>query len=208
MAGLLGRSNGRASTDVVGLAACICGVGLLACATQHADPPSLASTTQDSREASSAPDASSAEPEPPVASAAPPASGASASASASASVAASAAASSTVAAAGSPVSIEVGEPRFTSGDVANARTALERLSKKFKACIDDNGGLTGARGELELSFLVRAAGKAEGADVAKVKGIGDAAKKCVQDALKKKAIGTPSDDPIGVTVVLKLTASK
>ncbi|NUO48377.1 MAG: hypothetical protein HOV80_05925, partial [Polyangiaceae bacterium] len=88
------------------------------------------------------------------------------------------------------------------------QAALEKLSKKLKTCIDDAGGLTGASGSLEVQFLVRAAGVAEGVDIVKAKGVSDAAKKCIVSALQKKTIGTPSTDPVGVTVTFKLTPSK
>ncbi len=111
-------------------------------------------------------------------------------------------------AAGVPVAIEITEPKFTSGDVPKAFAALEKQNKKLKACIDDAGGLSGATGSIELQFLVRAAGVAEGVDVVKMKGVPDAAKKCLIAALQKKTIGTPSTDPVGVNVVLKLTPAK
>ncbi|MBK8936963.1 MAG: hypothetical protein IPM79_04795 [Polyangiaceae bacterium] len=120
---------------------------------------------------------------------------------------ASASASVQAPAAGKPARVEVGDPKFTTGDVPKAKASLEKLSKKLKACVDEHGGLTGASGELELQFLVRAAGIAEGVEVLRAKGIADDAKKCVRDLMKKKAIGTPSEDPVGVTVVLKLTAT-
>ncbi len=111
-------------------------------------------------------------------------------------------------AAGVPVAIEITEPKFTSGEVPKALAALEKQNKKLKACIDDAGGLSGATGSIELQFLVRAAGVAEGVDVVKMKGVPDAAKKCLISALQKKTIGTPSTDPVGVNVVLKLTPAK
>jgi len=214
MAGPLGKRHGRASKSltlrgVVGLAACAFVLTVLACERQAAGPSSPTLTSEGT---------SAEQPTPALASATATASGSSSTSPAATptpvatAVATTSSAATTVSASastlGSPVQIEVGEPKFTSGDVANAKASLEKLTKKFKTCIDDNGGLTAPSGELELSFLVRAAGQAEGADVGKVKGIGDAARKCVRDALKKKAIGTPTDDPIGVTVVLKLTAKK
>lgn len=142
-----------------------------------------------------APEASA---ESPAASAAP-----SASAAPAASASASAAPATSVA-----VEIEMLEPKFTSGEVPKAPAALAKLLKPLKSCIDQGGGLTTVPGSLEVQFLVRAAGVAEGVDIVKSKGVSDAAKKCVVSALQKKTIGTPSSDPVGVTVVFKLTAAK
>jgi hypothetical protein len=104
--------------------------------------------------------------------------------------------------------LEMSEPKFTSGEVPKAQAALEKLSKKLKTCIDEGGGLQTVPGSLEIQFLVRAAGVAEGVDIVKSKGVSDAAKKCIVSALQKKTIGTPSSDPVGVTVTFKLTAAK
>ncbi len=136
----------------------------------------------------------------PAASAAPTASG---SAAPSVSASASAAPAASVAAL-----LEMSEPKFTSGEVPKAQAALEKLSKKLKTCIDEGGGLQTVPGSLEIQFLVRAAGVAEGVDIVKSKGVSDAAKKCIVSALQKKTIGTPSSDPVGVTVTFKLTAAK
>jgi hypothetical protein len=114
------------------------------------------------------------------------------------------AAASAAPAVGRPVELEVGEPRFTSGDVPKAKAALERLAKKLEACVDEAGGISGDKAELEVQFLVRAAGVAEGVDVIRATGVPAAAKKCVTGRLQEASIGTPSSDPVGVTVVLQL----
>jgi hypothetical protein len=106
---------------------------------------------------------------------------------------------------GKKVKIELTDPKFTTGDVKKAKASVEKQLKKLKACIDDNNGLVEATGTVDVQFLVRAAGVAEGVEVLKAQGIGDAAKKCIAETLKKKSIGTPSEDPVGVTITLKLT---
>lgn len=106
---------------------------------------------------------------------------------------------------GKKVKIELTDPKFTTGDVKKAKASVEKQLKKLKACIDDNGGLADATGVVDVQFLVRAAGVAEGVEVLKAQGIRDEAKKCIVEALKKKTIGTPSEDPVGVTITLKLT---
>lgn len=118
---------------------------------------------------------------------------------------ATATASANAAPAGKPVTVTVGEPKFTSGDIPKAQGSLEKLAKKVKACVDDNGGLLQTKGQIELQFLVRAGGVAEGVDILEAKGVTAEASRCVRDLVKKKSIGTPSEDPIGVTVVLELS---
>ena len=66
------------------------------------------------------------------------------------------------------------------------------------------GGLSAKSGRLELTFLVRARGRAEGVEVQRVKGAPEAAGACVQKLLKNRRVGTPSEDPVGVTVSFEL----
>jgi 3-hydroxyisobutyrate dehydrogenase-like beta-hydroxyacid dehydrogenase len=101
----------------------------------------------------------------------------------------------------------MGEPRFEGGDVPKAKAVLEKLAKVITKCVNDHGGLHGAKGSIEVQFLVRAQGIAEGVDVQEAQGIDADAKKCVRDALKKKTIGPPSADPVGVTVKIDLEPS-
>lgn len=106
---------------------------------------------------------------------------------------------------GKPVSIELLDPTFTSGDVKTAKASIEKLTKKLSACVDDNGGLTGDRGHVVVQFLVRAGGVAEGVDVLDAKGVSPAAKKCVRELVQKRSVGTPSSDPVGVQIKLVLS---
>lgn len=106
--------------------------------------------------------------------------------------------------AGKPARATVGEPKFEGGDVPKAKAALDKLGKKIAKCVTEHGGLRDAKGSIEVQFLVRAQGIAEGVDVIGATGIDPDAKKCVRDALKKKTIGPPSSDPVGVTVKIEL----
>ncbi|NUP06639.1 MAG: hypothetical protein HOW73_11345 [Polyangiaceae bacterium] len=214
MAAPLQAKNERARTSLLRPTWAALLLGLVAlCACASASEPVRdveAQPTVEATATATAEGTATAEPtsDAPTASASASAPATTASASASAPASAGSAVSSSSASpslAGKPVSIEIGDPKFTSGDIPKAKGSLEKLSKKLKACVDDNGGLTEKRGEIELQFLVRASGNAEGVEILKAKGIGADAKKCVQALLKKKSIGTPSEDPIGVTFVLKLT---
>ena len=98
----------------------------------------------------------------------------------------------------------VGEPKFEGGDVPKAKGALDKLGKAMAKCVSEHGGLHGSKGSLDVQFLVRAQGIAEGVDVLSAVGVDDDAKKCVRDALKKKTMGPPSADPVGVTVKIEL----
>lgn len=104
--------------------------------------------------------------------------------------------------------VEVGAPKFENGQVTRVEKVLGGVAGDVGKCIADHGGLTGATGSLKVQFLVRARGRAEGVEVLGVKGVSAEAGECVRKLLKNKAIGAPSADPVGVTVVFSLKAAK
>ena len=61
---------------------------------------------------------------------------------------------------------------------------------------------------MKIQFLVQSRGRAEGVEVLAAKGVGAEAASCVRRLLKNKAIGAPSADPVGVTVVITFKAAK
>ncbi len=106
-----------------------------------------------------------------------------------------------------PARVVVGEPKLEGGDVPKARAAIEKLAKRLAACADEHGGLAGDAGMVRVQLLVRAAGIAEGVDVLETRGLSEDAKRCVRDTLQRKRIGTPSSDPVGLTVDLDFSAA-
>lgn len=108
---------------------------------------------------------------------------------------------------GKAATATLGEPKFEGGEVPKAKGVLDKMAKTLGKCVTDHGGLRAAKGVIEVQFLVRAQGIAEGVDVLSASGVDDEAKKCVRDALKKKTIGPPSADPVGVTVKIELEAA-
>lgn len=105
--------------------------------------------------------------------------------------------------------LEVGEPRYTAGEVPKAKASVEKLASKLEACVDQNGGLESAKGgSIELQFLVTSRGVAEGVDLRKPSGLSVEALRCMRDLLQKRGVGTPSTDPVGVTIDLRLRAAE
>jgi hypothetical protein len=101
-----------------------------------------------------------------------------------------------------PPLVEIGEPKFENGDVTKVEKSLGKASAGLARCIADNGGLAGESGSVKIQFLVRSRGRAEGVEVLAAKGVSAEAAGCVRRLLKNKAIGAPSADPVGVTVVI------
>lgn len=105
--------------------------------------------------------------------------------------------------------LEVGEPRYTAGEVPKAKASVEKLAPKLEACVDQHGGLESAKGgSVELQFLVTSRGVAEGVDLRKPSGVSGEALRCMRDLLQKRGVGTPSTDPVGVTIDLRLRAAE
>jgi hypothetical protein len=109
---------------------------------------------------------------------------------------------------GPPPRIELKEPEFMNGEVPNVNKRLEKVTGDIARCVADNGGLTGASGNIKLQFLVRMQGRAEGVEILSARGVSPEAQRCVRLLLKNKSVGTPTVDPVGVTVTLSLKASK
>lgn len=104
--------------------------------------------------------------------------------------------------------VEIKEPEFMNGDVPNVAKRLEKVAPDLAKCVADNGGLSGASGSIKVQFLVRVRGRAEGVEILDSRGVTSDAQRCIRQLLKNKPIGTPSADPVGVTVSLSLRAPK
>jgi hypothetical protein len=69
--------------------------------------------------------------------------------------------------------------------------------------VTDNGGLKETSGEVEVKFLVRARGRAEGVSVAKRTNLSQEAARCVSEVVDRRYVGTPAEPIVGATVVIK-----
>jgi len=94
------------------------------------------------------------------------------------------------------------DPAFDGGDVPKAKAAIDKLKKAVEKCVNADGGVPKEGASMKLQFLVRAPGIAEGVDVLETKGVPDKARKCVRDTFKRKRMGPPSADPVGVTLTI------
>lgn len=101
-----------------------------------------------------------------------------------------------------PPTVEIGAPKFDNGQVTKVEKSLGKASSDLARCVADHGGVSGDAGTMKIQFLVRSRGRAEGVEVLASKGVSAEASACVRVLIKNKAIGAPSADPVGVTVVL------
>lgn len=99
-----------------------------------------------------------------------------------------------------PISAEQGE--LTVG-------RLEVPLDRYKKCIDDNGGLKKASGEIVVKFLVRAEReRAEGASVESFDNVSKAAADCVAGVVDRRQTGTPSVPMTGAKLTFSLQEKK
>jgi hypothetical protein len=100
--------------------------------------------------------------------------------------------------------VAIGAPTFENGSVTKVEKSLGKASAEIAKCVAEHGGLSGEAGSLKIQFLVRSRGRAEGVEVLAAKNVSSEAAACVRVLIKNKAIGAPSADPVGVTVVISL----
>jgi len=108
-----------------------------------------------------------------------------------------------------PPVVEVGTPDFDNGDVPHIDKPLRGARADIAKCVAEHGGLTGSSGMgmIKVQFLVRSRGRAEGVEIVSSKSVSPEAAACVRLALKNRAVGAPSADPVGVTVTFNLKAA-
>lgn len=82
---------------------------------------------------------------------------------------------------------------------------LGQPKDKYQACVQKNGGLSGKTGEVQVRFLVRGKGVAEGVSVAKRTNLSKEAAQCVADVIDRRRVGTPESPMVGATVLVKFT---
>jgi hypothetical protein len=112
--------------------------------------------------------------------------------------------SQTTASSGRPIVVNMEGPFFDGGDVPRAAAALDRMKASFGRCVAGDGALTKNEGTVDLRFLVRAPGRAEGVDVDKVRGLSVDVVRCMTSVLARSYVGAPSDDPVGVAITLRV----
>lgn len=107
-----------------------------------------------------------------------------------------------------PTRVSLDSIAFKNGEVPRAQRALERLAaKELSTCATENGGVAG-QGTVELKFLVRARGRAEGVDLGRTRNVPPEVAKCLAFTLARRPVGAPSDEPVFVTARFKLVEDK
>jgi outer membrane biosynthesis protein TonB len=101
------------------------------------------------------------------------------------------------------VRINADEGKFPVGE-----KKLDVPRDRYVDCVKKHGGLTGERGEVQVRFLVRARGRAEGVSVAKHSGMSAKAAACIADVVDRREVGTPAAPMVGATAVIEVRRGK
>jgi hypothetical protein len=101
------------------------------------------------------------------------------------------------------VSVAIEGLSFENGEVPRAAAALERIKKDLARCAATEPGLLKNDAAIELRFLVRAPGKAEGVDVVQSRGMSADIARCVASSLAGRAVGAPTSDPVNVALTVR-----
>ena len=97
--------------------------------------------------------------------------------------------------------VTVGPVTADSGELGIGKLGAAR--DKYVKCVNDNGGLKEATGEVQVRFLLRAKGRAEGVSVAKRIGVTTEAARCVSEVVDRRFVGVPDAPIVGATVTIK-----
>lgn len=104
-----------------------------------------------------------------------------------------------------PVRVEVGPIIPDEGTLTIGR--LDKPIDRYRACVEQNGGLSGSSGEVRVHFLVRGErSRAEGVEVTDFRGVSKKAAQCIADVVDRRVTGTPSLPMVGATLVFKLSS--
>ncbi len=90
------------------------------------------------------------------------------------------------------------------GELPLAKKKLSAPLDRYAKCVGDFGGLGAATGQVEVRFLVRERGRAEGANVGKFQGMSEAAASCIAQVVDRRPTGVPEAPVVGVTALVRV----
>jgi hypothetical protein len=83
---------------------------------------------------------------------------------------------------------------------------LGAAKDRYVKCLEDNGGMKGESAQVDVRFLVRSKGIAEGVSVQKRVNVSAEAARCVSEVVDRRHVGVPEQPLVGATVVIKFLA--
>jgi hypothetical protein len=102
------------------------------------------------------------------------------------------------------VTVTVGPVIAETGKLPQAEKLLSAARQRMAQCFEQ-GGLKAASGEVQVKFLVRPRGRAEGVSVGKRSNVSAKAARCVADVVDRRYVGTPEASLVPASVTIKIT---
>jgi hypothetical protein len=103
---------------------------------------------------------------------------------------------------------QIGPLSVDTGDLPSALQELRKPKQRYADCVNQNGGLTGMRGSVQVRFLVRELGRAEGVLVKGREGVTLEAAKCIAGVIDRRNVGYPEAPIVGATIVVDLEPAR
>ena len=94
------------------------------------------------------------------------------------------------------------------GDLPLAKRKLAAPRDAYAACVQSHGGIEAKQAEVQIRFLVRDRGRAEGASVAKRRGMSQQAAQCIAEVVDRRPVGIPDEPLVGATATIVVEAAK
>jgi hypothetical protein len=102
------------------------------------------------------------------------------------------------------LTVELGPVTADSGALPEALQSLRKANDRYVDCVQKNGGLSSDPAEVQVRFLVRGRGRAEGTTVKKRRGVSEAAAKCIADVVDRRFVGYPETEMMGASLLVKV----
>lgn len=99
------------------------------------------------------------------------------------------------------IDVSIGPVTADQGELSVGK--LSQPKSRYIKCIADHGGLKDKTGEVDVRFLVRSKGIAEGVSVQKRMNVSAEAARCVAEVVDRRRVGVPDAPLVGATVVIK-----
>jgi hypothetical protein len=90
------------------------------------------------------------------------------------------------------------------GQLPLAQKKLGVPLDRYQNCVKSNGGLLATSAEVQVKFLVRERGRAEGATAEKFQGMTEAAAQCIADVVDRRPTGAPEAPVVGATAIIRI----
>lgn len=103
-----------------------------------------------------------------------------------------------------PLSAELVGVVADEGELPLAKRKLAVPHERYAQCVMDHGGLKAPSAHVEVRFLVRERGRAEGAAAEKFQGMSEAAASCIAQVVDRRQTGTGAGPVVAATATIRV----